>query len=218
MDYDSGELTGVPAGPVEEDNPPEDEAASDEESLCLQLEGDDNEIETDATDSEAMPMLPDKLGKNIEKVLLPESQIEEVSRRVLRPRKTVNDQKRRSCFHQKPLNPSTGRKSTPRQKLSNRKGPPPSHAEKAEAQYVFSKMAFARLVREVTQKLNPDKSFKFQATAFQALQMGCEAFLAIIFDNMSLVASHSGRSTILQKDIYILEKIAGKFRAISDAE
>ena len=112
------------------------------------------------------------------------------------------------------------RRGQKKNKLSKVKAAEDGHSRSKETNKTlcFSKMAFARLVREVTQELNAEKTFKFQAAAFEALQMGCEAFLAIVLDSASLMASHSGRSTILQKDIKILEKITGNFLAISNSD
>ena len=80
--------------------------------------------------------------------------------------------------------------------------------------HFFSKIAFARLVREVTDDLKPNTEIKFQKTAFEALQLSCEAFLETVFQSVGLVATHCGRATILQRDMQLVQKLSEKFQSM----
>ena len=130
------------------------------------------------------------------------------TRKQVLPRKTVRRTKGSSMKAKCRTNPrSTKRNRLQRSHVNDETGKMEAEGERV----FFSQMAFARLVREVTVDINPKTTFKFQKTAFEALQMGCEAFLAKLFENINLVATHCERSTIFQRDIKLLKEIAIKF-------
>ena len=75
---------------------------------------------------------------------------------------------------------------------------------------LIRKLPFLRLVREVTQKINP--TLRFQSTAVLALQEAAESFLVTMFEDVNVCAIHAGRVTIQPKDMYLWNRmIRGNF-------
>ena len=75
---------------------------------------------------------------------------------------------------------------------------------------LIRKLPFQRLVREVTQNINP--TLRFQSTAILALQEASESFLVTMFEDVNVCALHTGRVTIQVKDIWLWNRmIRGNF-------
>ena len=68
-------------------------------------------------------------------------------------------------------------------------------------------LAFARLVREITQDFNQE--LHFQHKALTTLQEAAEAYLVGVLSGANLLAFHIKRQTIMQKDIQLVHKICG---------
>ena len=69
-----------------------------------------------------------------------------------------------------------------------------------------SKMAVARLVRELCEK----KDLRWQSSAVLALHEGFEAYLVALFEDCVLEAIHGRRITVMPKDMFIALKIRGE--------
>lgn len=72
---------------------------------------------------------------------------------------------------------------------------------------LLRKMAFQRLVREISQHFKLD--LRFQTNALLALQEAAEAYLVGLFEDMNLCAIHARRVTILPKDMHLAIRIRG---------
>ena len=70
------------------------------------------------------------------------------------------------------------------------------------------KLAFQRLVREITQDFKTD--IRFQGTAILALQEAAEAYLVGLFQDTNLCAIHGKRVTITPKDIQLARRLRGE--------
>ncbi len=73
---------------------------------------------------------------------------------------------------------------------------------------LIRKAPFARLVREITQNLDP--SLRWQSHALQAMQEALEAYLVSLFDDTNLCAIHAKRVTIMPKDMQLARRIRGE--------
>lgn len=67
---------------------------------------------------------------------------------------------------------------------------------------------FQRLVRSITNGVDPD--LRFQSQALLALQEACESYLVGIFEDTNLCAIHANRSTIMRKDLDLARRIRGE--------
>jgi len=76
---------------------------------------------------------------------------------------------------------------------------------------LLRKLPFARLVREVADRLCPPgaASFRWQAEALLALQEAAEYYLVHLFEDANLCAIHAKRVTIQAKDIQLARRIRG---------
>ena len=72
----------------------------------------------------------------------------------------------------------------------------------------YQKSPFRCLVREIAQGIMTD--VHFQAAAFGALQEASEAYLVGLLEDSNLCAIHSGRVTIMPKDIQLARHIRGE--------
>ena len=72
---------------------------------------------------------------------------------------------------------------------------------------LLGKVAFQRLVREISQTFAP--GLRFQPSALLALQEASETYLAEVFDDMNLCAIHARRVTILPRDMQLALRIRG---------
>jgi histone H3 len=81
-------------------------------------------------------------------------------------------------------------------------------------------MAFARLVREITEEIKP--GFRYQSNALLAIQEAAEMYLVNLFEDANLLAIHTKRVTIqrtgcratkascIRKDIDLARRIRGE--------
>ena len=75
---------------------------------------------------------------------------------------------------------------------------------------LIRKAPFARVVREILQSEVPHcMDFRFQSTAMAALQEATEAFIVRLFEDTNLCAIHSGRVTIMPKDMALVKRLRG---------
>lgn len=70
---------------------------------------------------------------------------------------------------------------------------------------LISKLAFQRLVREISQDFAPD--LRFQPSALLALQEATESYIVGVFDDMNLCAIHARRVTIMPRDLQLALRI-----------
>jgi histone H3 len=73
------------------------------------------------------------------------------------------------------------------------------------SELLMPKLPFQRLVREIS--VDYRSGIRFQASALAALQEASEAFLVGIFEDVNRAAIHSGRVTIMPKDIKLVLKL-----------
>ena len=71
--------------------------------------------------------------------------------------------------------------------------------------YICSKIACARLFREICQKEKTD--MRWQASAIAALQEGFEDYLVTLFHDTVLAAIHGKRKTVMPKDIHLVRQL-----------
>lgn len=76
------------------------------------------------------------------------------------------------------------------------------------SELLIRKMPFQRLVREIAQNFKPD--LRFQSSVVLALQEAAEAYLVGLFEDTNLAAIHSGRVTIMPKDMQLARRIRGE--------
>jgi len=69
---------------------------------------------------------------------------------------------------------------------------------------LFPKIAFQRLVREISMKMGP---FRFEVQALLALQEASEMFLVGLFEDAGLCALHGRRVTIMPRDLQLSRRI-----------
>ena len=72
---------------------------------------------------------------------------------------------------------------------------------------LIRKLPFQRLVREISQQLDP--GLRFQSTAILALQEASESFLVKMFEDVNVCAIHAKRVTIQPKDIQLWNRMIG---------
>ena len=72
---------------------------------------------------------------------------------------------------------------------------------------LIPKASFGRLVREIAQEIIPD--LRFQSSAIEALRHSAEDMLTLLYEDINLIAIHSNRVTIMQKDLHLAIRIRG---------
>ncbi|KAH7710228.1 histone H3.3 [Aphelenchoides avenae] len=89
---------------------------------------------------------------------------------------------------------------------------------------IIRKLPFQRLVRQVAQEIQDDKSrasgrvtdeLRFQSAAIGALQDAAEAYLVNLFEDTNLCAIHAKRVTIMPKDLRLARRIRGETTSAS---
>ena len=83
---------------------------------------------------------------------------------------------------------------------------------------LIRKLPFARLVREVAQKVieargmtaHFNEGVKFQSNAIMALQEASENYLVGLFEDTNLCAIHARRVTVMPKDVLLARRIRGE--------
>ena len=72
---------------------------------------------------------------------------------------------------------------------------------------LIPRLAFRRLVKEITQDYKTD--LRFQSLALVALQEAAEAFLVGMFEDVNECAIHARRVTIMPRDFRLAKRIRG---------
>ena len=82
---------------------------------------------------------------------------------------------------------------------------------------LIRKLPFQRLVREIAQAMGQDNpsylsagGYRFQSSAFVALQEAAEAYLVGLFEDTQIAAVHAKRVTIMPKDMQLARRIRGE--------
>lgn len=78
---------------------------------------------------------------------------------------------------------------------------------------IFWKMPFKRLIVEIADDItgnDPEKQLRFQGVAIDALQQAAEDYLLDIFEDANLIASNSGRPTLMTKDLNLARFLQDK--------
>jgi histone H3 len=79
---------------------------------------------------------------------------------------------------------------------------------------VVRKQPFQRLVREVARRIELARGgrapLRFQSHALMALQEASEAYLAALFEDASVVATHARRVTVCPSDFSLARRIRGE--------
>lgn len=73
---------------------------------------------------------------------------------------------------------------------------------------LIPKLPFQRLVREIAGQIKAD--LRFTSDAIAALQESSEAFLVQMYEDVTLIAAHNKRVTIMVKDIRLARKLRGE--------
>ena len=73
---------------------------------------------------------------------------------------------------------------------------------------LIRKLPFQRLVREIASEYQPN--LRFQSNAVLALQEASEAYMVGLFEDTNLCAIHTGRVTIMDRDIKLARRIRGE--------
>lgn len=66
-----------------------------------------------------------------------------------------------------------------------------------------------RVVRGICEELAPNKQFRFQGAALEALQVAAEEYIVGIYEAGMKCMSHRGRLTLMPKDIYLAMDLRG---------
>jgi histone H3/H4 len=74
---------------------------------------------------------------------------------------------------------------------------------------LLRRLPFARLVREICERLFGSSAFRWQASALEALQTAAEDYLVHLFEDSNLCAIHARRVTIMPRDIALARRIRG---------
>ena len=68
---------------------------------------------------------------------------------------------------------------------------------------LIRKAPFQRVVREIAQKMFPNKDLRFQSLAVLALHEASEAYMVGMFEDTNLAALHAKHVTIMPRDILL---------------
>ena len=77
--------------------------------------------------------------------------------------------------------------------------------------YFFSRLPFARLVKELAQEMSRmGGGLRFQSGALMALQEAAEAYIVQLFEDCVLCAIHARRVTVMPRDMNLARRIRGE--------
>ncbi|KAK4537333.1 hypothetical protein CDCA_CDCA12G3358 [Cyanidium caldarium] len=76
-------------------------------------------------------------------------------------------------------------------------------------QLLLRRLPFARVVRELCERIFGTTIFRWQASALEALQTAAEDYLVRLFEDSNLCAIHARRVTIMPRDIALARRIRG---------
>jgi len=82
---------------------------------------------------------------------------------------------------------------------------------------LIRKAPFQRVVREIAQKMFPNKDLRFQSLAVFALHEASEAYMIGMFEDTNLAALHAKHVTIMPRDILLARRLRGKIFTKPDA-
>ena len=66
-------------------------------------------------------------------------------------------------------------------------------------------------VREITQDVKTGPDLRWQSQALLALQEAAEMMIVELLEDSNLLAIHTHRKTIMQKDVVLVKKIRGRY-------
>ncbi|CAK5108451.1 unnamed protein product [Meloidogyne enterolobii] len=75
---------------------------------------------------------------------------------------------------------------------------------------IIPRAAFIRLVRDVSNKITDGRVLKWKGLALVAIQEAAEHYLVDMFEGANLCALHTGRVTLMQKDVKLLRQLRGE--------
>ena len=75
---------------------------------------------------------------------------------------------------------------------------------------LIRKAPFQRVVREIAQKMFPNKDLRFQSLAVLALHEASEAYMVGMFEDTNLCALHAKRVTIMPRDMLLARRLRGE--------
>ena len=78
---------------------------------------------------------------------------------------------------------------------------------------LIRRLPFARVVKEIANDFAPEQINRWTAEALEAIQVSCEAYLTILFEDAQLCAIHAKRMTIMVRDLQLARRIRGRDRA-----
>ena len=84
-------------------------------------------------------------------------------------------------------------------------------------EYLIKRSPFQKLIREISQEHrvypdgpgNPSIQVRFQSTTIAALQEAAENFIVGLFEDVSLLAVHAKRVTVMPRDVRLALRIRG---------
>ncbi len=82
---------------------------------------------------------------------------------------------------------------------------------------LIRKAPFQRVVREIAQKMFPNKDLRFHCLAVLALHDASEAYMVGMFEDTNLAALHAKRVTIMPKDILLARRLRDEIFTKPDA-
>lgn len=72
--------------------------------------------------------------------------------------------------------------------------------------FLIPRLPFQRLVKEITQN-NFKNEYRFQSAAIDALRAASEDFIVGVMEDTNLIAIHSKRVTVMEKDLKLAQRI-----------
>jgi len=91
------------------------------------------------------------------------------------------------------------------------------HRFQKTTELLIRKAPFQHVVREITQKMFPNKDLRFQSLAVLALHEASEAYMVGMFEDTNLCALHAKRVTIMPRDILLARRLRGEIFTKPDA-
>jgi histone H3/H4 len=81
---------------------------------------------------------------------------------------------------------------------------------------LIRRLPFQRLCRQICRELTSGHEIRFQSAALRAIQEATEAYILTIFENARLSSIYAKRSTILPRDLLLVQRITSKFFSFSE--
>lgn len=80
-----------------------------------------------------------------------------------------------------------------------------------ETHQVIAKAPLERTVRDIASDFLKDKDWRFEDSAFRAVQEAAEAFGIGSLEDANLAGIHAGRVTLMAKDLRLAQRLKGEF-------